>query len=120
MPTTCLHLQSTVGTVVKSVGEEDDGTDRGGDPLGVISVLNTERYRQLNCLEEIKAYLLSRCHHPECKATLEKVCSCAVIEVYNCPLSLSSSPSERYAAAVPHYAPQHPVYPIRPPPPPHC
>ena len=67
-------MQSTVGTVVKSVGEEDEvEEDSGGDPLGVISVLSTERYRQLKCLEEIKTYLLSHCDNAECKATLEKV-----------------------------------------------
>ena len=60
-----IPLQSTVGTVVKS-GDH-------GDPVGVLSVLNTKRYEALQSLKEIKAYLLRHCKSDSTKASLESV-----------------------------------------------
>jgi hypothetical protein len=65
------EVQNTVGTVVKSVGDDDE--DVGGDPLAVISVLNTHRYKDLKCLAEIKSYLLSHCESAVCKSAMNAV-----------------------------------------------
>ena len=58
-------LQSSVGTVVKS-GDH-------GEPVGVLTVLNTHRYKALQCLKEIKSYILKNCKSAEKKASLEAV-----------------------------------------------
>lgn len=58
-------LQSTVGTIVKS-GDH-------GDPVGVLTVLNTNRYKSLKFMLDIKAYLLKHCKLPSTKQDLETV-----------------------------------------------
>ncbi|CAD7704099.1 unnamed protein product [Ostreobium quekettii] len=45
--------QKTVGSVVKT-GQESD-------PVGVISVLNIQRYSSLGCIAELKGFILSHC-----------------------------------------------------------
>ena len=58
-------MQSTVGTIVKS-GDH-------GEPIGVLSVLNTQRYKDLQCLKEIRIYLTKNCKAKSIYAALEKV-----------------------------------------------
>lgn len=60
-----LRLQSTVGTVVKS-GDH-------GDPVGVLTALNTQRYKDAPCMRDIKAFILRHCTSESTKADLEKV-----------------------------------------------
>lgn len=60
-------VQSTVGTVVKS-GDH-------GEPIGVFSALNTQRYRDLQCLKEIKTYLSKNCKSQSTQAALDKASS---------------------------------------------
>ena len=57
-------MQSTVGTIVKS-GDH-------GEPIGVLSALNTQRYKDLQCLKEIRTYLTRNCKAESKKAALEK------------------------------------------------
>ena len=61
----CGWLQSSVGTVVKS-GEDED-------PIGVASVLNLHRYRDLECLQQIAAYLTEHCSDTKLKQQLTAV-----------------------------------------------
>lgn len=57
--------QSTVGTVVKT-GEDED-------PVAVMTVLNTQRYKQLECMQQIRAFLEARLPEGELRQQLSKV-----------------------------------------------
>ena len=49
-----MHLQKTVGTVVK--------TTDSVDPIAVMTVLPLRRYASLACVQEIKSYLQAKCN----------------------------------------------------------
>ena len=61
-------LQSSVGTVVKSAD--------GSDPIGLLSVLNTQRYKDLGALAQIRNYLIQNCTNNETKTALQQVKRC--------------------------------------------
>lgn len=64
--TGCAHsAQRTVGTVVK--------TSEADDPIGIITVLNLQRYSTAGCLQEIEKFLLKHCKDADVEAKLEKV-----------------------------------------------
>ncbi|KAK9806700.1 hypothetical protein WJX73_010128 [Symbiochloris irregularis] len=84
---TTLIQQATVGTVIKTAEDED--------PLGLISVLNLETHRQLQCLRQIRAFLQRGCSDEIQISRLEEAWGQArtglvVSErVYNCPPQLA-------------------------------
>ena len=55
-------LQSTVGTVVKNAEDLD--------PIGVLTVLSLRRYAALQCLQEIKAFLVGQCRDADLRSKL--------------------------------------------------
>ncbi|CAH9100261.1 unnamed protein product [Cuscuta europaea] len=59
--------QPTVGTVVKIANDEDEGI------YSVISTLNLGRYKENNCIVELKKYLLKACQDQNVHAKLSLV-----------------------------------------------
>lgn len=57
--------QSSVGTVVKAGDEED--------PIGLLTVLNTRYYSELQSLLQIRDFLLQHCPNEEVKTALQAV-----------------------------------------------
>lgn len=58
-------VQSSVGTVVKS-GEDED-------PIGVVSPLNLQRYRDLEAVQQIGQHLVEHCSDAKHKQQLSTV-----------------------------------------------
>nr|XP_043607533.1 protein BCCIP homolog [Erigeron canadensis]XP_043607540.1 protein BCCIP homolog [Erigeron canadensis]XP_043607548.1 protein BCCIP homolog [Erigeron canadensis]XP_043607556.1 protein BCCIP homolog [Erigeron canadensis] len=57
--------QTTVGTVIKIEGDEDNGV------YGFVSALNLQRYKDCKCMMEVKEFLLERCQDKDLKDKLE-------------------------------------------------
>lgn len=51
--------QPTVGTVVKIENDEDDGI------YSMVTALNLERYKDLECMADLKEFLLKACHQKD-------------------------------------------------------
>ncbi len=60
-----LHVQSSVGTVVKT-GEDDD-------PIAVMTALNTQRYRGTDFAKQIRGFLLGKCGDEGVRRQFEQV-----------------------------------------------
>lgn len=58
-------MQPTVGTVVRT-GEDED-------PIGVMTVLNTQQHKQQPFMGQIKQYVLGKCKDAAVKEKLSKV-----------------------------------------------
>lgn len=58
-------LQSTVGTIVKC-GDE-------GNPIGMASVLNFQRYKGLSAMSDAKKFILENCDEPQKMQLFQKV-----------------------------------------------
>ena len=59
------YLQARVGSVIRT-GED-------GDPLGLITVLNTRRYAELQCMRQILGFLIQNAPTSEDGAKLQQV-----------------------------------------------
>lgn len=80
--------QKTVGSVVKT-GED-------GDPIGIISVLNLHKQKNMAFVKEIEAHLRSKCPEKEFQKELDKVFNAQEVglivseRLLNCPPSMSA------------------------------
>lgn len=80
--------QKTVGSVVKT-GED-------GDPIGIISVLNLRKHKDMAFVKEIEAHLRSKCPEKESQQELDKVFNTEKVglivseRLLNCPPSMSA------------------------------
>jgi len=101
--------QSTVGTAVKT-GEDDD-------PIAVMTALNTQRYKDKECMGQIRAFLLKKCSDEAVRRQFEKVraagCGCCLqrrsphtpsFQFTCCPQACSSQSTHPHSH--PHRTPQ--------------